>query len=65
MGLYPFEKKISEYDQEIPQSQIADKSMHCEEEPLYNHETPGRQTKQSNQLSLPQQDDYNTRMYIK
>ena len=28
-----------------------------EEEPHNNHETPGRQTKQSNQLSLPHQDD--------
>ena len=27
-----------------------------EEEPHNNHETPGRQTKQSNQLSLPHQD---------
>ena len=26
-----------------------------EEEPHNNHETPGRQTKQSNQLSLPQE----------
>ena len=37
---------------------------HGEEEPL-NHETPGRQIKQSNQLSLPHQDDCNTRMDIK
>ena len=29
---------------------------HREEEPLYHHETPGRQIKQSNQLSLPHQD---------
>ena len=29
---------------------------HREEEPLKHHETPGRQTKQSNQLSLPHQD---------
>ena len=34
---------------------------HCEEEPHNNHETPGRQTKQSNQLSLPHQDDCKTR----
>ena len=39
---------------------------HCEEEQLINHhETPGRQSKQSNQLSLPHLDDYNTRMDIK
>ena len=36
-----------------------------EEEPLIHHETPGRQIKQSNQLSLPHQDDCNTRMDIK
>ena len=35
---------------------------HREEEPLNHHETPGRQIKQSNQLSLPHQDDCNTRM---
>ena len=31
------------------------------EEPLNHHETSGRQIKQSNQLSLPHQDDCNTR----
>ena len=31
---------------------------------LINHETPGRQIKQSNRLSLPHQDDCNTRMDI-
>ena len=36
-----------------------------EEEPHNNHEMPGRQTKQSNQLSLPHQDDGKTKMYIK
>ena len=35
---------------------------HREEEPLNHHETPGRQFKQSNQLSLPHQDDCNTRI---
>ena len=29
-----------------------------EEEPHNNHETPGRQTNQSNQLSLPHQYDF-------
>ena len=53
---------VSEYDQEIPQSQTADNPWHREEEPLNHHETPGRQIKQSNQLSLPHQDDCNTRM---
>ena len=33
-----------------------------EEEPLNHHETTGRQTKQSNQLSLPHQDDRSTGM---
>ena len=32
-------------------------SWHREEEPHNHHETPARQTKQSNQLSLPHQDD--------
>ena len=35
---------------------------HCEEEPVNHHETPGRQIKQSNQLSLPHHNDCNTRM---
>ena len=38
---------------------------HREEEPQNNHETPGRQTKQSNQLSLPHQGDCKTRRDIK
>ena len=38
---------------------------HREEEPHNNHETPGRQTKQSNQLSLLHQDDCKTRRGIK
>ena len=38
---------------------------HRGEEPLNNHQTPGRQTKQSNQLSLPHQGDCKTRMDIK
>ena len=58
-------KKSSKYHQEIPQSQTADKSMDREEEPHMHHETPGRQTKQSNQLSLRHQDDCKTRMDIK
>ena len=58
-------KIVSEYDQEIPQSQTADNPWHREEEPLNHHKTPGRQIKQSNQLSLPHQDDCNTRVDIK
>ena len=57
--------KNSEYDQEIPQSQTADNPWHREEEPPNHHETPGGQIKQSNQLSLPHQDDCNTRMDTK
>ena len=38
---------------------------HREEEPHNNHETPGRQTKQSNQLSLPHRDDCKTTMDTK
>ena len=55
----------SEYDQDIQQSQTADKPWHREEEPHDNHMTPGRQTRRSNQLSLPHQDDCKTRMDIK
>ena len=36
-----------------------------EEESPNHRETPGRQNKQSNQLSLPHQDDCNTRMDTK
>ena len=53
-------KIVNEYDQEtqtVP--------WHREEEKLNHHETPGRQIKQSNQLSLPHQNDCNTRMDIK
>ena len=44
-------KIVSEYDQKIPQSQTADNHLHHEEEPLNHHKTPGRITKQNNQLS--------------
>ena len=59
------EKIVNEYDQEIPQSQTADKLVASWGEAHNNHETPGRQTKQSNQLSLPHRDDYKTRMDTK
>ena len=49
---------VSEYDQEIPQSQTADNPV----APRGRAAQPGRQIKQSNQLSLPHQDDCNTRM---
>ena len=38
---------------------------HREEEPPNNHETPGRQIKLSNQLSLSRQDDCKTRIDMK
>ena len=38
---------------------------HRGEEPQNNHETSGRQTKQSYQLSLPNRDDRKTRMDTK
>ena len=38
---------------------------HRKEKLLNHHETPERQIKQSNQLSLPHQDDCNTRTDIK
>ena len=63
--MYDLIKKHSEYDQEISQSQTADNPWHREEEPHNNHETPGRQTKQSNQLFLPHRDDCETRMDTK
>ena len=60
-----YAKIVNEYDQEIPQSQTADTPWYREEEPLNHHETPGRQIKQSNQLSLPHQDNCNARMDTK
>ena len=58
-------KIVSEYDQELPQSQTADNPM----VPRGSATQPSRDTrktiKQSNQLSLPHQDDCNTRMDIK
>ena len=51
-------RKYHNHKQQITQ-------WHREEEPLNHHETPEGQIKQSNQLSLPHQDDCNTRMDIK
>ena len=48
---------IRKYRNHKPQTTL----WHREEEPLNHHETLGRQIKQSNQLSLPHQDDCNTR----
>ena len=52
---------IRKYHNRKPQTT----KWHLEEEPLNHHETPGRQSKQSNQLSLLHQDNCNTRMDIK
>ena len=38
-------------------SKLQTNAWHRDEEPHKNHETPGRQTKQSNQLYLPHRDD--------
>ena len=54
-----------EYDQETPQSQTEDKPMATRGRAHNNHETPGRPTKQRDQLSFPHQDDCKTRMDIK
>ena len=51
---------IRKYHNHKPQTA----TLHREEEQLNHHETAGRQIKQSNQLSLPHQDDCNTRMDI-
>ena len=47
---------IRKYHNHKPQTTL----WHREEEPLNHHETPGRQIKQGNQLSLPHPDDCNT-----
>ena len=52
---------IRKYDNHKPQTT----PWYRKEEPFNHIETPGRQIKQSNQLSLPHQDDCNTRMDIK
>ena len=56
---------VSEYDQEIPQSQTADKPVAPRGRAAQPSRDTRRQIKQSNQLSLPHQDDCNTRMDIK
>ena len=48
---------IRKYHNHKPQTTL----WHREEEPLNHHETSGSQIKQSNQLSLPHQDDCKTR----
>ena len=70
---YSNSKIVSDYGQEIPQSQTANNPMaprgratQPSREALNHHETPGRRIKQSNQqLSLPHQYDCITRVDIK
>ena len=50
-NIIPNNKIVSEYDHEQHYHKQQTKPWHREEEPR-NHETPGRQTKQSNELSL-------------
>ena len=52
---------IKKYHNHKPQTT----TWHRQEKPLNHHKTPERQIKESNQLSLPYQDDCNTRMDIK
>ena len=61
----PYTKIVNEYDQEYHNHKLQTTPWHREEEPLNHNETPGRQIKQINQLSLPHQDDCSTRMDIK
>ena len=59
-------KIVSEYDQEIPRSQTADKPMEPRGRATQQSiNTSKTKKKQSNQLSLPHQDDCKTRMDIK
>ena len=51
---------IRKYNNHKPQTT----PWHRKKEGHNHHKTPERQTKQSNQLSLPHQDDCNTRMDI-
>ena len=65
MNLKRLSVENSEYDQEIPDHKPQTTPWHREEELLNYHETPGGQSKQGNQLSLPHQGDCNTRMDTK
>ena len=58
-------KIVSEYDQEIPQSQTADKPMALRGRATQQSRDTRRKTKQRNQLSHSHQNDCKTRMDIK
>ena len=62
---YPLEAKIVSMIRKYHNHKLQTTPWYPEEEPLNHHETPGKQIKQSNQLSLSHQDDCNTRMDIK
>ena len=57
-------KKIVSMIRKYHNHKLQTNPWHRKEEPHNNHETSGRQTKQSNQLPLPHQDDFKTRMDI-
>ena len=59
-----YRKRVLEYDQEYHNQKLQTNSGHREQEPHNNRETSARQTKQSNQLSFPHQDDCKTGMGI-
>ena len=52
-----YANKVSEYDKKYHNHNLQTNPWHREEEQHNNHETPGRQTKQSNQPSIPHQYD--------
>ena len=54
------QKTASEYDQEIPQSHTAEQPALPRGRATEQNKTPGRHFKQSNQLTLTQQDDCKT-----
>ena len=58
-------KIVSEYDQEVPQSQTADKPMAPRGRATQQSQDTRKTNKQSNQLSLPHLDDCKTRRDIK
>ena len=63
--LRPWSKMVSEYDQEIPQSQTADSPVAPQGRAAQPSRDTRKKNKQSNQLSLLHQDDCNTKIDIK
>ena len=62
---YVGSKIVSEYDQEIPQSQTADNPVVPRGRAAQPSQDTRKLSKATSSLSLPHQDDYNTRMDIK